>query len=506
MGPVLLLWLVGCSDFELEEVKQTVPEGLRDLTVEPGEVDFGVLATTTPTAQTVRITSVGDAPITVSNVDVAGSSAYQITWASTATTLNPGDSADVLVTYTPQSFDDQASLSVYSNGVDPIVSVPLFGAGTFPAIRVDPSSLHFQSNAGEPVTLTAEVQSIGTADLVVSTSVLEGAQFSAVVPTPFTLAPGDHTTLEVTYTPSAEGETVSGNLWLGTNTVSGYALVPLEAHEGPVCIGLGEAWDRGLLEVRSDNTGMNVLFENLSADEDICIDRWYVLLADNSQDLGAGDMEFDVGGDYPSGTLTIAPGDSLRFKAAAPTDSAWWCLELDQYMQPNMPYQFTGARVFDPVLGNMTGQNQQAIWDYQDAHPLLIAGRVTNYVEVPTSGGTAAIELRPFNMGSADGTGELRETLPAGWSADDVDPSPSRVIENSDGSTTLLFDLDLVGRVHGGSNYSATWYDEVTITYTLSAPACVGRQYLPVMETRWTDADGEDRTDNANPLVVNCVE
>lgn len=505
MTPLLVGWLAGCNDFALEEVKETVPDGMRALTVSPGEVDFGVRPDFTAVAQTVTVTSVGDLPVTVSAVDVSGSSAFQITWAQAETALAPGEALDVLVTYTPQSPEDLASLTVRSDGVDPATTVPLLGAATVPAIRIDPTSLSFRSEAGESVTLSAEVQSVGTADLSISGTVLEGDPFTAVFSTPVVLPPGSSAPVEVTYTPGAEGETVTGSLWFATNTPAGYALLPLDAVQAPSCIGLGEAWDRGLLDPHTDGGGLNLVVENLSTEETVCIDQWYVFRAVDSQDLGAGDMAFDLGGTYPAGSLSIAPGGSLTFLAASLPNASWWCLELEQHTNRNKPYTFTGARVFDPVLGDMVGADQEAIWDWQEAHPLLMAARGTNYVEVPSSGGTAPITLRPFNMGSVHGYGELFETIPAGWNAHDFSVSPTRETTNSDGSTTYVFDLDLRGRVHTGSSSEDTWYDEIQIDYTLDVLPCVGRQLLPVMRTEWTDEDGILRTDTSNPLVVNCT-
>jgi hypothetical protein len=505
MRVIGLLVLVGCSENAIQKVEDAPVDGQRILAVDPEVVDFGTLTGSGPVAQAVHVTSVGDLPVTVSTIDVAGSSAYTISWALAPTTLDPGESLDVLVTYAPQSIADSASMVVHNDSVDGAIAVPLLGAGTYPAIAVDPPSLSFQSDYGEPVTQTVTFTSVGTADLLLATSVFQGSWFSGDIALPVTLAPGESTTAEVTYTPDVAGESVAGSLWLSTNTAAGYALVPLAGHDGPVCVGLGEAWDRGLLSAQTDSTGLTFVLENVGADEDICMDRWYVFLSEGSQDLGAGDMENDVGGDYPNGTIVLGPGESVRFGAEVSHDAAWWCLEDTQYTAPNQAYEFLGARVFTPVLEDMTGQDQDAVWSWQDDHPLMLAARGTNYLEVPAAGGSGEVAIRVLNMGSQRGTADVVETIPVGFAAADFSETPAREDHNGDGSTSYTFSVTLDARVKTGL-YEDSIYDEHTISYTLTTPSCSGRQYLTPMETRWTDSDGIARTDTANPLVVNCVE
>ncbi|MDP2313625.1 MAG: choice-of-anchor D domain-containing protein [Pseudomonadota bacterium] len=500
---LFLVGLSGCIDFELEGVKPDEDEGLRDLVVDPGVIDFGILASNAPITQTVTLTSVGDEPVTVSTIDLSGSTAFMLTWASAELTLQPGESADVIVTYTPASFDDEGQIVVRSDAVEPNQAVDLRGAGTYPGILVTPGSLYFESEYGESVDHEVVVSSIGTSDLDLSELFVQGAQFSAVSGIPDVLPPGETTTISVTYTPEVEGETASGKLWITTNTALGYAIVPLEARQIPPCMGLGEAWDRGLLAGNTEIDGGTFRVENYSADEDVCIDNWYVWIAEESQDLGAGDMDADFGDVYPTGSLTIAPEDYQQFDAGRPAGATWWCMELTQNTQPSKSYVFTGARVPEPLLTYMLAGDQDAVWAWQDLNPVLIAGRTTNFVAMPGGGGSAPVTLRITNMGSMDGTAEVRETIPADYTATGFSQAPVRTEAGEDGATVYVFEVWLDERTITGQ-YEQTGYDIAEITYTLGVPACTGRQYLEPMQTRWVDSDGTDRVGTANPLVVNC--
>jgi hypothetical protein len=495
--------LAGCSDFALNERKDPPEEGQRVLEVDPGVIDFGTLDSGAMVTEVVTVASVGDLPVTLSGIDVTGSAAYGLTGGFTETTLEPGDTMDVVVTYAPASILDEATLIVSSDAIDPKAVVALRGAGIYPGIQIDPSALSFQSDYGEPVEESVVVTSVGTADLDLSDMLVQGESFTAEGDVPVILAPGESIVVNVTYTPTAEDQYVSGMLWFTTNTPSGFAVVPLDAHQGPVCMGLGEAWDRGLLDPHT-NFGSALQVENLSTDEKICIDEWYLYLSDESQDMGVGDMDGDVGGDYPTGSLSIDAADDLTFGAASRTNGSWWCVELTQYTQQNKPYEFLGARVPEPLRTYMLERDQDAVWAYEDYNPVMIAARRTNYLEVGEGGGTGEVTIRPLNMGSRAGVVEVRETIPAGYAASGFSVVPTREEVGADGATVFVFTLSLDARIETGE-YEATVYDDQEITYTLAVPSCLGRQYLPPMSTTWTDSDGELRTDTANPLVVRCL-
>jgi hypothetical protein len=499
------LALAGCIDngFGKVEEKPTGDQG--ELVADPEIVDFGVRSSGEPVSQVVVFTSVGEVPVTVSALDLTGSGAWSVTWASEETTLDPGASLEAVVTYTPASFDDPAQLIARNDGIEPSVIVPLLGAGTYPAILVEPSAVHFTSEYGEPVDEEVLVTSVGTTDLVISSMLVEGVWFSAEGEIPITLAPGESTTLSVQYVPEVEGETAAGKIWLTTNTTLGYAMVPLDATWGLPCIGQGEAWDRGLLDGNTLFDALTLEVSDLSTEEEICVDRWYVWLSDDSQDLGAGDMDADFGDVYPYGSVTIAPEGTTTYGAAATSGNAWWCMEQTQTTDRSKSYEFIGAYVPEPLLSYMLAADQDAVWDWMANNPVMIAARETNYIEVPMAGGSEEVTLRVLNMGGRQGTAEVRESVPAGWTATDFSEPPLRTEEGREGATVYVWEVSLDERIETDTS-SPTIYADETVTYTLTVPPCRGRQWVDEMYTSWEDSDATTRIAYANPLVVKCVE
>lgn len=502
---ILSLTLAGCIDFELDKIQDPPPEGLRELSADPGLVDYGLLTSPAPVTATVTLTAAGDVPTTISAIDVTGSSAYTLTLPPDDLELAPGDTFPIVVTYLPASAEDEAQLVVRSDATEPQLVVPLLGGGLYPAILVEPASMYMLSGYGESVTEEVMVTSVGTADLDISLMVVQGDQFTADMTLPVTLAPGESVPLSATYTPLVQGESVSGKIWLTTNTAEGFAIVPLEGEYLDPCIGLGEAWDTGVLSAVTLSDGGTLRLQNLSSEDTICIDDWYLFLSDESQDMGVGDMDADFGDAYPVGSLELGPGDSLEFEADALAGNAWYCVELTQYTQRNAVYEFIGAYVPEPLMTYMLAGDQQAVWDYQDANPMVAMGRVTNFVHVGTGGGEAPVTLRVLNMGDGDVSATIREVVPRGYVASEFSPEPLRTESNSDGDTVYVFQVDLDARTKTGV-YEDTIYDEEQVTYTLSVPGCRGRTALPTATAAWTDAWDESRISYANPLVVLCED
>ncbi len=357
---------------------------------------------------------------------------------------------------------------VRSDAIESDQAVQLLGAGPFPGIEITPSSLHFESEYGESVYEEFIVYSIGTTDLELSDMFVPGSQFVAEGGIPTVLAPGDTTTVRVTYTPEVEGETASDKVWLTTNTNIGYAIVPLEAREGLPCIGLGEASDRGLLDGHTDVDGGTFRLESLATDDEICIDHWYVWSSTESQGVGAGDMDADFGDIYPYGSLSLLPGDSLQFDGGGRTGEAWYCLEQDQYTRPSRDYVFLGARVPEPLLTYMLAEDQEASWAWQDEHPVMIAARGTNFISMPEVGGSAPVTIRALNMGNRSGHVELHKEIPAGYTAAGFSVEPIRTETGADRSTIYVFDTQLYGRLNQGPDEQVL-YDRRTALHHHSA-------------------------------------
>ena len=161
------------------------------------------------------ITNSGTALLTVSSLSLSGPCAAQFAISSAAlpVSLAPGQSSNVGVTFTPVELAQcNATLNVVSNAPGSPHALPLSGNGIgTPGISVSPVSLNFGNQvlhvASAAKTLT--VSNAGTEALIISAISLSGfhaADFSLNAPAvPITLAPGDSTTLTVTFTPGALG-------------------------------------------------------------------------------------------------------------------------------------------------------------------------------------------------------------------------------------------------------------------------------------------------------------
>ncbi len=99
----------------------------------PSDVDFGSVVVGDSETETVTLTNLGgdgDADITITDVSVSGDSAFSAGSAS-QTTLAPGESADVPVTFTPDDAQaNSGTLEVDHSGSNSPLSVALSGEGT----------------------------------------------------------------------------------------------------------------------------------------------------------------------------------------------------------------------------------------------------------------------------------------------------------------------------------------------------------------------------------------
>ncbi|MFC5368856.1 malectin domain-containing carbohydrate-binding protein [Salinirubrum litoreum] len=100
----------------------------------PGTVDFGSVVTGNSGTETVTVTNLGasgDPSIDITDVSVTGTDAGDFsTGAASQTTLAPGESADIPVTFTPSSVDPKsATLEVTHSGSNSPLSIALSGEG-----------------------------------------------------------------------------------------------------------------------------------------------------------------------------------------------------------------------------------------------------------------------------------------------------------------------------------------------------------------------------------------
>lgn len=197
------------------------------IAVAPATLAFGNVTVGSPSARTFTISNTGTAALTGTVARASGTSTEYV--ASPASfNVSAGGTQVVTVTYTPtDTTTDNGSIAVSSNDTTAsTTSVTLSGAGVAvpaPAIALTPATLSFGSVVlGNSATLTAQLRNAGTATLnVTGISLCSGssAEFGWSPAAPLSIAPGQATTLTVTYQPTAAG-TDSGCLAIASNDMA----------------------------------------------------------------------------------------------------------------------------------------------------------------------------------------------------------------------------------------------------------------------------------------------
>jgi Abnormal spindle-like microcephaly-assoc'd, ASPM-SPD-2-Hydin len=178
----------------------------------------GQQVNTTSGAQTVTLTNAGNAALAISGINITGTNTSDFAQTNTCplspSTLAVNASCTISVTFSPTATGSRsASLSITDNAADSPQTVALTGAGTAPAVTLNPTSLGFgnqlinTTSAAQTGTLTNS----GTAPLAINSISITGtnsgdfAQTNTCPLSPSTLAAGGSCTISVTFTPSATG-------------------------------------------------------------------------------------------------------------------------------------------------------------------------------------------------------------------------------------------------------------------------------------------------------------
>ena len=192
------------------------------VSLNPSSLAFGSQPVgTTSGAQTVTLTNAGSAALTINSIGLGGTSPGDFAQTN-ACPLNPstlaaGSSCTIGVTFSPAASGSRsATVTITDNATGSPHTVGLSGTGTTttaPAVSLSPTSLTFGSqqisttSAAQAVTLT----NTGNAALALSSIGFSGtnpgdfAQTSTCPLSPSTLAAGANCTIDVTFTPTANG-------------------------------------------------------------------------------------------------------------------------------------------------------------------------------------------------------------------------------------------------------------------------------------------------------------
>jgi hypothetical protein len=188
------------------------------ITATPATLAFGTQAPgTTTAAQTVTVTSTGQADAAISGISVIGTNAADFAQTNNCpATLTSGATCTVSITFTPSaSGAESATLQIADNAADSPQGVLLSGAGSGgpAAVTIAPTSLNFgnQTVGGTSPSESLTVSSSGGSPLTISgisvtgTNAADFTQTSNCPLAPSTLAVSASCTVNVTFAPSATG-------------------------------------------------------------------------------------------------------------------------------------------------------------------------------------------------------------------------------------------------------------------------------------------------------------
>jgi len=193
----------------------------------PPSLDFMAVEVGRSSTLTSQVQDTGGATLTVSAIAACSGTSAEFTWSPQAPfTVGAGQAQALAVTYAPtDTGPDNGCLALTTDDpLRPTVNLALAGSGTvtpaFPAIALDPASLDFGTvTIAGSATRTAQVRNTGTVPLdVLGIAACAGTspEYGWSPPAPFTVSPGQATTLTVTYAPVDAGTDV-GCLAIASN-------------------------------------------------------------------------------------------------------------------------------------------------------------------------------------------------------------------------------------------------------------------------------------------------
>tara|TARA_A100001011_G_scaffold399684_1_gene509546 strand:+ start:878 stop:2515 length:1638 start_codon:yes stop_codon:yes gene_type:complete len=295
-----VLLSLSCSEYELRKVTVEPDPGLiaPEIDVNPPEHQFGNLSADGDIGSIiVTIRNDGNDLLILDDASlVYGISEYSLSSLAVGE-LEPGETTDLTVTYDPSTYKtDYEEISILSNDPDePDVRVPLDGSGDAPVIQVTPSYHDFGIlDIGCDESLGILIENIGNVNLTI-----DDLQYFASLPVdfaiedweaiegplPWTLAPGDFTTVGVDYIPLDD---TSDGGWL--EVMSNDPTQPIATAEH---VGLADyaAW----------------VTDSFTQDESIAVDILFVV--DNSGSMGSNQTNLKNNFDAFIAVFTSAGAD-----------------------------------------------------------------------------------------------------------------------------------------------------------------------------------------------------
>jgi hypothetical protein len=174
----------------------------------PASANFGNVATGTSGEIAERLINTGGANVRVSNVAVTGSG-FSISGLNLPLTLAYDQTASFSIIYAPQvGGPASGSVSISSNASDPVLTIPLSGAGVAQAaLAATYPSINFGTvQVGSSGSKTETLSNTGNSSISINQANISGSGFSlSGLSLPLTLSPGQSFTFTTKFAPVAAG-------------------------------------------------------------------------------------------------------------------------------------------------------------------------------------------------------------------------------------------------------------------------------------------------------------
>jgi hypothetical protein len=199
------------------------------VTENPTSFSFGNVQTSATQTQTETLTNSGSESLTITQATMAGAG-FGYAGLSLPLTLAPNQSTTFGVIFAPTTAGPaNGSLAISISGASTTLNMALSGTGVSSAtLTATPASLTFTSvQVGKSQSQTETVQNIGGSNATISQATVAGAGFSiSGLNAPVTLAPGQSTSLSVTFAPQSAGDS-TGSVAVASNATNSNLLVSL---------------------------------------------------------------------------------------------------------------------------------------------------------------------------------------------------------------------------------------------------------------------------------------
>ncbi len=165
LWPALLLLPFGCSEYDIHGEQPEIDPVGPEILVTPLQIGFGQLPEGDSSSGFFLIENVGGSELTLGDLTLVGSGAFELTTSASGVVLQPGETSDGMVTYTAGTAVATGEVRIPSDDAEtPEVRVELMGGVDVP---VEPGAPVAMCEVSPPVTDAV----IGIADLIGDQSV-----------------------------------------------------------------------------------------------------------------------------------------------------------------------------------------------------------------------------------------------------------------------------------------------------------------------------------------------